>query len=279
LPDSSTREANRLPLIIGHRGAAAVAPENTIAAFQRAIRDGADGVEFDVRLSGDGAPVVIHDQTLRRTGLSGGAIAKLTASELRQIDAGSWFNRAHPKLARDEYIGQHLPSLDGVIQLFASGGGPFTSAKLYVEMKTDGAQMMAGALASAVVRSILAQNFADRVVVLSFDLCAITEIKRLSSVVRTGALFKPSLAHPLGSIRKELGLLQAANRGIDEIALHHRLVTKGTIALANQYTLPVVVWTLNELKRMARMRALGIHAVITDDPARMKAALDSATRP
>ncbi len=85
---------SRLPLIIGHRGASALAPENTLAAFRRAIADGADGIEFDVRLARDGVAVVIHDATLERTGLLKRRVANLTADELQAIDVGSWFRRS-----------------------------------------------------------------------------------------------------------------------------------------------------------------------------------------
>ena len=79
------------PLIIGHRGASAVAPENTMAAFREAIAVGADGIEFDVRLARDGVPVVIHDSTLRRTGGLNKRVADLSAEEISKIDVGSWF--------------------------------------------------------------------------------------------------------------------------------------------------------------------------------------------
>ncbi|MBV9957612.1 MAG: glycerophosphodiester phosphodiesterase, partial [Acidobacteria bacterium] len=83
-------------LIIGHRGASAAAPENTLVAFERAMADGADGVEFDVQLARDGVPVVIHDATLRRTGLKEGLIAELSSNELARTDVGTWFNRRFP---------------------------------------------------------------------------------------------------------------------------------------------------------------------------------------
>src|SRR5437764_1199743 len=67
-------QPSTLPLIIGHRGAAAVAPENTLVSFERALRDGADGIEFDVRLASDNVPVVIHDPTLKRTGSRKGRV-------------------------------------------------------------------------------------------------------------------------------------------------------------------------------------------------------------
>src|SRR5471032_2378857 len=94
------------------------------------MESGAAGIELDVRLSRDGVPVVIHDATLRRTGLREEAVAKLTARQLGDVDAGSWFNHAHPKRARPDYAREGVPTLDQVFQLFRDG-----DARLYVEMK------------------------------------------------------------------------------------------------------------------------------------------------
>ena len=118
------------PLIIAHRGASLIAPENTLAAFALAMESGADGIELDVRLSRDGVPVVIHDATLRRTGLREEAVARMDAKQLGEVDAGSWFNRAHPKRAREEYAREGVPTLDQVFRLLRD-----RDARLYVEMK------------------------------------------------------------------------------------------------------------------------------------------------
>ncbi len=80
-----------MPLILGHRGASAVAPENTLAAFSPAILDGAEGIEFDVRLSRDRVPMVIHDASLRRTAFIDRLVCDLTSEELQRIDVGSWY--------------------------------------------------------------------------------------------------------------------------------------------------------------------------------------------
>src|SRR5258707_15421788 len=106
------------PLIIGHRGASALAPENTLVAFERALADGAAGVELDVRLASDGVPVVIHDPTLRRTGLREGVVAKMRSRELREVEVGTWFNRAHPQISQSRYTGQFVPTLDQILDLF-----------------------------------------------------------------------------------------------------------------------------------------------------------------
>src|SRR5215208_2524413 len=98
------------PLIIGHRGASAVAPENTMAAFREAIATGADGIEFDVRLTRDGVPVIIHDSTLRRTGGLQRRVSDLAASELEQVDVGSWFA---PAFAQATVLGLAICAVSG----------------------------------------------------------------------------------------------------------------------------------------------------------------------
>ncbi len=110
---------SRLPLIIGHRGA--LAPENTLAAFRQAIADGADGIEFDVRLARDGVVVVIHDATLERTGALKLKVSNLTAAELQASDVGSWFGkrrRTHFASSDKDFAGETVPLLTQVFELF-----------------------------------------------------------------------------------------------------------------------------------------------------------------
>ena len=104
------------PLIIGHRGASAVAPENTLAAFKRALDDGADGLEFDVRLARDRVPVVIHDATLRRTALIAGSIATLSSVELARVDVGTWFNLRFAALAQAAYSNERIATLEATVE-------------------------------------------------------------------------------------------------------------------------------------------------------------------
>src|ERR1044072_6078360 len=108
------------PLILGHRGSSATAPENTLAAFSQSIRDRADGIEFDVRLSRDGIPVVIHDATLKRTGRIDRRVSDLTATELQKVDVGSWF--AEQRHSPQTLAGETIPSLAHVFELFAEIG-------------------------------------------------------------------------------------------------------------------------------------------------------------
>jgi glycerophosphoryl diester phosphodiesterase len=252
-----------LPLIIGHRGASAVAPENTLAAFERAMLEGADGIEFDVRLAGDGMPVVIHDATLERTGLVNGIVSQITSEELQVIDVGSWFNlRSGAKST--EFFGERLPTLQHVFDFFSD-----KAAFLYLEMKSDIASE--GKLADAVVESIQQNSMRGRVIVESFDLSLIEQVKSLDPSIRTAALFEPRVSHPMSLMRAMKPVDLAKQVGAEEIALHHALASRRVIEKAKEAGLGVVVWTVDNPDWIERARSLGVTALITNNPARMLA--------
>src|ERR1051325_3086683 len=148
------------PLIIGHRGASAVAPENTMAAFREAIAVGAHGIEFDVRLTRDGIPVVIHDSTLGRTGGVNQRVSDLSWEELRKIDVGSWFKGG-------SFAGETVPSLEELFDLFQTN-----NLSLYLEMKCDSPAEYRP-LAEACCRMIHEHSLIERVVVECFQLPAL----------------------------------------------------------------------------------------------------------
>ena len=256
----SRDEKRSAPLIIGHRGAAAVAPENTLISFERALTDGADGIEFDVRLARDEVPVVIHDSTLRRTALRKGRIAQLSSSELIKTDAGSWFNQRRPRLARSLYALARIPTLASVFKAFQE-----KTALLYVEMKCGAKDRVA--LAREVVKLIDSYSLKHRVVVESFDLAAITEVKRLNPGIRTAALFDRRLSLPAPSTRSLIE--RAITSGAEEIALHRSLATRRRVEEAARRGLETVVWTADNPLWIERAIKFGIRAIITNNPARL----------
>jgi len=255
-----------LPLILGHRGASAVAPENTLAAFSRAFRDGAEGIEFDVRLSRDGVPVVIHDSSLRRTALIDKLVSDMTSKELQNIDVGSWFTGDRREMRETspdaDYSSERLPALADVLQLFTANAG-----LLYIEMKSDADE--GAKLATAVVKSVRESKIAGQVVVESFDLPAIAEIKRIDSWIRTAALFEPKLSRPISTIRRLKMVDLALRARADEIALHHTLAGASVVEKARECGLETVVWTVDDPQWLERARFLGIKALISNDPATM----------
>jgi glycerophosphoryl diester phosphodiesterase len=250
------------PLIIAHRGASLIAPENTLAAFALAMESGADGIELDVRLSRDGVPVVIHDAMLRRTGLREETVAGMDAKQLAAVDAGSWFNRAHPKRARDDYAREGVPTLDQVFRLLRD-----RDARVYVEMKF-GADEGTSDLTQAVAQSIKEHKLHSRAVVVSFDLAAIVQTKLIDSAIRTGALFQPK-TNLATVVRKQRMIKAAIDHGANEILLHRSIATRSAIRLAIEADLPAVVWTVDDPKWIDRARRAGIYALITNDPGQM----------
>jgi glycerophosphoryl diester phosphodiesterase len=258
------------PLVIGHRGASALAPENTLVSFKRALEDGAAGVELDVRLASDGVPVVIHDATLRRTGLCEGVVAKMTSAELGQTDVGSWFNYTHAQFARAEYGRQGIATLNQVFDLF--GKRASRSALIYIEMKTDKAEDTYVELAAAVVQLVNDRDLRRRVVVVSFNLKAVAEIKRIDSYMATGALFQPP-RDLVKTIRKHPIITAALECGAEQILLHRSIAAPRLVDLAAQNKLLPVVWTVDDPKWIRRSTDLGIHALISNNPGLMAARL------
>ena len=238
----------RSPLIIGHRGASAKAPENTIAAFQMTIDARADGIEFDVRLTRDGVPVVIHDNNLKRTGGSNHRVADLSLAELKEIDVGRWFDKTL-------FANERVPTLEEVFQLFES-----SDHLLYLEMKCDGAER--NRLAQTCCDFLRGSSLKERVIVECFDLQGLESIKEIDCDIKTAALFEPRLRRPFGSGVIDQALAVKAN----EIALHHRLANQRLVDAALKANLKVVVWTVDDTAWLKRASSHGITALITNDP-------------
>lgn len=260
---------SRLPLIVGHRGASALAPENTLAAFRRAMSDSADGIEFDVRLSHDGVCVVIHDDTLERTGLIRRKVSTLTAAELQATDVGAWFHKRGSRRAPDssrEPLDETVPLLEDVFDLFAQRG------LLYLEMKAD--RNGRSELVAEVVRMIQQTPVRERVIVECFDLALIQQVKTIDARIRTAALFEPKIRQPARLLRRDFPQL-AADVGADEIALHHALASPRVIEQALHLKQPVVVWTVDDPTWVAKARELEITALITNNPALLLSARNS----
>lgn len=241
------------------------------------MADGADGIELDVRQARDGVPVVIHDATLRRTGRCQGVIAKMSSDELAKINVGGWFTRAHPQDDEEDYSSEVVPTLDRVFRWFSRSRIPSatTNTLVYIELKIDDAGKSTVNFVSAVIQLINQHDFRDRVVVVSFSLRAIAEIKRIDASVRTGVLFRPE--RPLTNIVRKREMIAAAiDTGADEVLLHRLIVGPRAVRAAIEKKLKVVVWTVDDPTWMRRARRLGIHALITNNPAAFRQVCQNA---
>ena len=255
-----------LPLIIAHRGASYYAPENTLAAFQLAIDQGAEGVELDVQLSSDGVPVVIHDSTLERTGLRMEHVADLRADELAQVEVGSWFISKHPKRSNPDHATETVPFLEQVLELLSGFKG-----LIYIELKADSGSF--SALAKAVCDVIRSSPLLPQIIVKSFRLAAIPEVRCQLPTVKTAALFAPKI---MSFLRRRKHIIAIAHEfGADQISLHRSMVTGGLVRRAAEANMPVTIWTADDPKWIGRCQKMGVGALITNDPLRMIGARDS----
>ena len=250
------------PLIIAHRGASALAPENTLAAFRRAIADNAEGLEFDVQLAKDGVPLVIHDFDLKRLAGRGGLVKDFTSAELGKIDVGTWFNLRYKKKADERFSAETVPTFAALLEILKNYQGI-----LYVELKfaDDAVEKSVEIVCELIVKSEHLPNIKLK----SFNLKAIKHAKENFSEIRTVALFQPEFRTVF---RKQISIFDAAQAHLaDELSLHYSLATRKTMKRAKTRNLPVTIWTVDQTVWVKRAIDLGIEAIISNNPARLSA--------
>ncbi|MGO9275053.1 MAG: glycerophosphodiester phosphodiesterase [Terriglobia bacterium] len=239
-------------MIIGHRGASGEAPENTIAAFDLAIKQHADGIEFDVRLSKDGVPVVVHDPTLWRTTSARGRVRGRTLSELKQLDAGSWFNRRFPDLADPSYDGQKIPTLAETLAWVGA-----RQCLAYLEIK--GGWLTCPNIEERVLAEIQRARVLPLVTVISFHLPTLRRLRRLDAEIAVGIDF----TQPLAAARL------AQSIGARTVLPSGRFAKRLFIARAHRAGLAVVVWGVDRVSAMRLRIAAGVDGIITGYPGRL----------
>lgn len=242
---------------MGHRGAAARAPENTIVSFEHALAAGAQALELDVRLSADGVPVVMHDASVDRTTDGRGFVAALPLERLRRFDAGARFTSDGGATFPWRGRGATVPTLEEVLDAFPT-------LPLIIEIKT--------AAASAAVRALLERHDARRrVVVASFD------ARALAPFVGTGIA--------LGATQRQVAvLLMVAARGgrslrrsppFDVASVPRRwrgmpLPVARFASLLRPWGRTVHVWTVDLPAAAAALWAAGVQGVISNDPGELR---------
>jgi glycerophosphoryl diester phosphodiesterase len=241
------------PLNIGHRGASGEAPENTLAGFELALRQGADGVELDVHLSADGIPVVIHDARLERTTSGRGWVREHRASTLRHLDAGSWFNRRFPSRARQRYAAARIPLLSEVLA--------WTRARqclAFLEIKDATAGMEA-----EILEEIEEAGVQSLVTVVSFDLPTLRRIRQLDSRVALGLdTSRPATGR--------LAIRRAKSLGAVALLPYWAIASRRFIRRAHRNSLPVFAWTVDQPRWMQRRILDGVDGLLTNYPARLE---------
>lgn len=238
--------SRKRPLVLGHRGVRGVAPENTLLSFETALGAGADGVELDVRISADGAVVVLHDRELNRVsaGAERASAEELGLARLRCIELGQ---------------GQTIPTLEEVLDWALA-----RQTRLNVELKTD--VSAPEALVSSVAARLLGQRASPELVLLS----SFSQQMAQQLAERLPNFCVAWLVDDRNAL--ELGAGALAQKGIVAIHPHHSLVPSELGPL--RALCPIVnTWTVNDIELGRQLARRGVDAIITDDPAGLLGAL------
>jgi glycerophosphoryl diester phosphodiesterase len=245
--------SNRLPQVLAHRGASGHAPETTLAAFRLALQMKADFLELDVQMSRDGEIVAIHDSSLDRTTNNKGPVAEKTLAQLRELDAGSWFNRAFPAKARPEYVGQRIPTLQEIIDLAKESPVSF-----YIETKSP--ELYPAEFEARLLDLLRRNRVHNRTIIQSFSAHSLEKVKALDPSIPTALLVETPEPDPVEA---------AARSGADELAIDYRLLNPEVAEKARNRGLTIAVWTVNEDEDLRRMIRLGVDRIITNYPDRL----------
>ena len=237
-------EALPQPIIFAHRGASAHAPENTIAAFELALKQQADAIELDVKLSADGQVIVIHDETVDRTTNGHGKVKDMTLAELKSLDAGSFFSR--------EFAGERIPTLEEVFE--AAGKRTFINIELknYKSRRDD--------LVESVCMLIKKHQMQKRVMFSSFFPTTLSRTRSYLPGVPRGLLAWHGL---LGVWARSFGFFFGKYD-----ALHPALqdFTQQEVTRVHRLTRRVHVYTVNREEDMRRLFKWGVDGIFSDDP-------------
>lgn len=236
--------SGKRPLIIGHRGAKGLAPENTLPAFRAGMAAGADGVEFDVQRTVDGHLVVFHDDDLKRLAGVDGRIVKSTLAMLRELDVG--------RHAGPQYAGEAIPTLDEVLDTLPDDCFLNIEAKRF-RMRSDG-------LEAGLVEAIQRRNLFDRCLVSCFNPLILWRIGRRDRRIRLGLLYDPDLPLMMG-----VGWPRRVMR-VDALHPWAGQVTQKLVNQAHREGYSVNTWTVNAPVEMRRVIDLGVDGIITDRP-------------
>lgn len=231
-------------MITGHRGAAALAPENTLAGIQKAVESGIKWIEIDTQLSADKIPVIIHDKTVKRCTNGKGRVGDLTLAELKVLDAGSWFS--------NEFKGETIPTLEEALLACQEH-----NLNMNLEIKIHNEHEVKP-LVEKVVETVKHLNFPiEKLLFSSFSQNALVHCQTLYPEVRRGFITEHKPSNMLDTIKP-----------LDLYSLHidHRILNEKLAKSIKETGLTLMIWTLNDPKKVDKFTAWGVNNIITDKP-------------
>lgn len=226
-------------LVYGHRGAGFSAPENTLVSFKLAYEMGIDTIELDIHRAKDGALVVIHDHEVGRTTNGAGAVADMTLTEIKKLDAGVKFDK--------KYRGEQVPTLMEVLD--------WAKDRIQLLIEIKGFPQPADGIEEEVLRQIYNTDMVDQVLIKSFFHDSIRQIRALSAEVATGILYASALSNPVAAAKAV---------GANSLRNLHCYWTENAVITARKAGLHLSAWGVNDTSALERVVSLGLDSFGTD---------------
>lgn len=244
--------AGKSPIIIAHRGLSAQAPENTLSAIRLALEEEVDMIEFDLHMSRDQVPVVIHDPTLERTTDGSGQVKEMSLFELRKLDAGAWFG--------DAYLGERIPTLTEVMALVQG------KSKLLIELKWDDEGEVYPGLVDSVLAEIARFNGQEWCVIHTFDASMVRDVRKKAPEIEVQKLILYDLSIVPGHIDRKWQWTDGStfDEGVSGINVWLKALSPRLVNRIHAQGKKVYVYTVNELDDVAYCKKLGVDGLITD---------------
>ncbi|MEX0719901.1 MAG: glycerophosphodiester phosphodiesterase [Balneolaceae bacterium] len=242
-------------VVIAHRGASAYYPENTMSAFKAAYELGAEMIELDITLSKDGEIVVIHDEKLGRTTNRKGRVVDFTLEQLKELDAGSWFDAS--------FTSEKIPTLEEVL-IFAKD-----KIALNIEIKTEAVTKNTfSGIEERSLELVKKYGMEEHVIFSSFDYRAISHLRELDVDIPLALLYdRRQAARKLPSVLLDIFNANAFN-------CNYRKLSKKWIKDVSAHKIPVFVYTVNKEKDMQKLIESGVSGIFSDKPDVLKMVVD-----
>jgi glycerophosphoryl diester phosphodiesterase len=253
-PIPSASFSRKRPALVAHRGGAALAPENTLAAFRKGLALGVDYLEMDVHMSKDGIPVVIHDPTIDRTTDGSGRVSDYTVAQLQAFNAAAKF----PGGATERQV---IPTFAQVLDLARD-----TPVRLEVEVKTDTNGRRYPGIEQKLLDELAARSMLDRVKILAFEFDTLKQVKALNPRVLCIALISVEYYRAHGAIPPAAVIDDVMTYGADGIGVDKNLLSAALTEEAHRRNLLVGVWTADAEADMLKFAEMRVDSITSNRP-------------
>ncbi len=230
--------------IIAHRGFSAIAPENTLAAFAAALEHDADSVEFDLQLTTDGVPVVIHNPTLDKTTRTSGNVTEKTLQELKSLDAGTWFD---PKFASEK-----IPTLSETLEILTP-----LKKSIYLDVKPH--CQWSDSQVHGLVNLLIEKGWQEKCIVSSFNPHFVEQVRQTNQNFKLGYIVANA-----DDYQTELNQAAEWGNSVMISEYHILLDNPALVAQSRNQGVDIVVWTVDDRGDFQALVSLGIQRIVTN---------------